>query len=72
MATTEPLSRPRRVLVAALSTILLGTCFAANAATPDETQLLTALQKAHPGTQFSSIARTPIAGLYEEIGRAHV
>ena len=55
----------RRALVAALSTILLGTCFTANAATPDETQLLTALQNAHPGTQFSSVARTPIAGLYE-------
>ena len=63
MAITKPMRR--QALVAALSTILLGTCFAANAATPDETQLLTALQKAHPGTQFSSIARTPIAGLYE-------
>ena len=63
MATTKPIRR--RALIAALSTILLGTCFAVNAATPDETQLLSALQKAHPGTQFSTIARTPVAGLYE-------
>jgi thiol:disulfide interchange protein DsbC len=63
MATTKPMRR--RVLVTALSMTTLGTCFAVNAATPDEMQLLTALQKAHPGTQFSSIARTPIAGLYE-------
>lgn len=63
MATTKPMRRP--VLVAALSTILLGTGLGVNAATPDETQLLTTLQKAHPGTHFSTIARTPVAGLYE-------
>ena len=63
MATTKPMRR--RVLVAALSITILGTCPGVNAATPDETQLLTALQKAQPGTHFSAIARTPIAGLYE-------
>jgi len=63
MATTK--SMRRHALVAALSTTLLGTCIGAIAATPDETQLLAALQKAHPGTHFSTIARTPVAGLYE-------
>ncbi|OHC67485.1 MAG: disulfide isomerase [Rhodocyclales bacterium GWA2_65_20] len=63
MATTKPMRR--RALVVALSTILLGTCLGVNAATPDEKQLLTALQKAYPGTHFSTIARTPVAGIYE-------
>ena len=63
MATTKPMRQ--RALVAALSTALLGTSFGVSAATPDEAQLLANLQKAHPGTHFSSIARTPVAGLYE-------
>jgi len=63
MATTKPMRR--RALVAALSTTLLVPWLSGNAATPDETRLLADLQKAHPGTQFSSVARTPIAGLYE-------
>lgn len=63
MATTKPMRQ--RALVAAFSTTLLGPWLNVNAATPDETQLLANLQKAHPGTHFSTIARTPIAGLYE-------
>ena len=63
MATTKPMRQ--RALVAAFSTTLLGPWLNVNAATPDETQLLANLQKAHPGTQFSGVTRTPIAGLYE-------
>jgi thiol:disulfide interchange protein DsbC len=31
----------------------------------DETRLMAALQKAHPGTHFTAVARTPIPGFYE-------
>jgi len=63
MATTKPMRR--QALVVALSTTIFGTCLSVDAATPNETQLLADLQKAHPGTHFSSIARTPVTGLYE-------
>lgn len=57
----------------ALRTIALGTIgalgflFSAQAAPPtaDETRLLAALQRSHPGTRFTNVSRTPIPGLYE-------
>jgi thiol:disulfide interchange protein DsbC len=48
--------------VATVAAALLGApAFAA----PDEDKLMRSLQKAHPGTRFSGVSRTPISGLYE-------
>jgi thiol:disulfide interchange protein DsbC len=63
MATTET---PRRAFVALLRGAVIGMAAAtALAATPDEARLLAALKKAHPGTQFSQVLRSPVAGIYE-------
>lgn len=40
-------------------------CAQAWGASADEASLLAALRMAHPGTQFSQVARTPMEGLYE-------
>lgn len=53
--------RVRQALFAALCSATLS----AHAAAPDEARLLERLRKAHPGTQFTEVARAPIAGLYE-------
>lgn len=52
----------------AVALVLAGAAFnaaAAAASTRDEARLLAALQKAHPGTHFTSVYRTPIPELYE-------
>ena len=48
-----------------LASALAMTCAQAWRASPDEARLLATLQHAHPGTQFSQVARTPVEGLYE-------
>jgi len=67
MSTTDSLRA--RVSTAALVMILIATLFgavsSADAATPDETRLLATLKKAHPGTRFSEVSRSPVDGLYE-------
>ena len=68
MATTEQARRPlrRQKLLRVLCAIAAGVSGAAAfAATPDEARLLAALKKAHPGTQFSQVARSPVDGVYE-------
>jgi len=63
MATTETL---RPVLITLLRGTVIGmTAATAVAATPDEARLLAVLKKAHPGTQFSQVLRSPVAGVYE-------
>ena len=68
MATTEQARRtlPRQKLLRVLGAFAVGVAGAAAiAATPDEARLLAALKKAHPGTQFSQVARSPVDGVYE-------
>lgn len=68
MATTEQARRTlrRQKLLRVLCAFAVGAAGAAAlAATPDEARLLAALKKAHPGTQFSQVARSPVDGVYE-------
>lgn len=69
-ATTESLRRVRRAARAlAIGSAMAAFGLAATepvlAATTDEARLLARLRKAHPGTTFTAVARSPLDGLYE-------
>lgn len=59
MKTIEP------PLAAAMLALACLTLSGATAAGQTEDRLLSALRRAHPGTQFTEVARTPVPGLYE-------
>ncbi len=65
MATTDSARRSHRFASAALCAALAAAAATAQATSPDETRLLAALRKAHPGTEFTEVSRTEVSRLYE-------
>ena len=65
MATTDRLRSRRHALAAGLCALIYMVAAPTRAATPDEARLLAALKKAHPGTQFTQVSRSPVDGVFE-------
>jgi thiol:disulfide interchange protein DsbC len=68
MATTDRLRssrRARHALAAGLCALIYMVAAPTRAATTDEARLLAALKKAHPGTQFTQVSRSPVDGVFE-------
>jgi thiol:disulfide interchange protein DsbC len=52
-------------LMTVLATALFCVVAPARASTAEEVRLLVTLKKAHPGTRFTEISRSPVEGIYE-------
>lgn len=71
MATIDVRRAPKRAskhtpaLMAVLVTALFCVVAPAHASTAEEVRLLATLKKAHPGTRFTEISRSPVDGIYE-------
>lgn len=63
MKTTDPGMKAMAIALPCLLALCVGASAAPTSA--EEARLLAALRRAHPATTFTSIARTPIPGLYE-------
>lgn len=71
MATIDVRRAPKlaSMLAPAFMTVLVTALFCvvapARASTAEEVRLLVTLKKAHPGTRFTEISRSPVEGIYE-------
>ncbi len=68
MATTDRLRSRRHAwdaLAAGLCALICTAATPTQAATPDEARLMATLKKAHPGTQFTQVSRSPVEGVFE-------
>lgn len=68
MATTDRLRSRRHArdaLAAGLCALIYMAATPTEAATPDEARLMVTLKKAHPGTQFTQVSRSPVDGVFE-------
>ena len=65
MATTDRLRSLEHALAAGLCALIYMVAAPTHAATPDEARLMATLKKAHPGTQFTQVSRSPVGGVFE-------